>query len=226
MKMSIGGDIYALPAEGGSPRDLTENRKSSPDWFQWSPSSKQILLGENVAGLSAISTLDLASGSYGNVVERRRDDAVFGRRHNQRGGSQFLEPASGSLGRRNRQVAADHALQRSRGVQPTSVGRGEKHRVEERRIRCAGLADSSAALRSGEALPDAGRHSWRPGFGGSRELGRGRDCRCNCFPAKAISSSCRIRAAVMGKAKTSRAPTCTISGMAIWKIFWPAWTRW
>ena len=59
----IGGDIYALPAEGGVPRDLTENRKSSPNWFQWSSSSKQILVGENVAGISAISTLDLASGS-------------------------------------------------------------------------------------------------------------------------------------------------------------------
>jgi len=59
----VGGDIYALPAEGGTPRDLTENCKSSPDWFQWSPSSKQILMGENVAGLSAISTLDLATGT-------------------------------------------------------------------------------------------------------------------------------------------------------------------
>jgi dipeptidyl aminopeptidase/acylaminoacyl peptidase len=59
----VGGDIYVLPAEGGTPRDLTENRKSSPNWFQWSPSSKQILMGENVAGISAISTLDLASGS-------------------------------------------------------------------------------------------------------------------------------------------------------------------
>ena len=58
----VGGDIYALPAEGGEPRNLTPNRKSSPQWFHWSPSSKQILMGENVAGLSAISTLDLASG--------------------------------------------------------------------------------------------------------------------------------------------------------------------
>jgi dipeptidyl aminopeptidase/acylaminoacyl peptidase len=59
----IGGDIYTLPAEGGAPHDLTENRKSSPSWFQWSPSSKQILMGENVAGDSAISTLDVATGS-------------------------------------------------------------------------------------------------------------------------------------------------------------------
>ncbi len=59
----VGGDIYALPAAGGMPRDLTENRKSSPTWFQFSPSSKQILMAENVAGDSAISTLDIASGS-------------------------------------------------------------------------------------------------------------------------------------------------------------------
>ena len=38
-------------------------------------------------------------------------------------------------------------------------------------------------------------------------VGRARSCRCNCFPGKATSSSCRIRAAVMGKAKISRAPT-------------------
>jgi dipeptidyl aminopeptidase/acylaminoacyl peptidase len=65
----IGGDIYALPAEGGTPRDLTENRKSSPNWFQWSASSKQILFGENVTGNSAITTLDLASGSTETLWE-------------------------------------------------------------------------------------------------------------------------------------------------------------
>jgi len=59
----VGGEIYALPAEGGEARDLTPDRKSSPNWFQWSPSSKQILFGENIAGDSALSTLDVASGS-------------------------------------------------------------------------------------------------------------------------------------------------------------------
>ena len=59
-----GGDIYQTPSNGqGSVFSLTPNRKSSPNWFQWSPSSKQILFGENVAGESAISTLDLASGT-------------------------------------------------------------------------------------------------------------------------------------------------------------------
>ena len=30
-----GGDIYAVPATGGAARDLTPNRKSSPNWFRW-----------------------------------------------------------------------------------------------------------------------------------------------------------------------------------------------
>jgi dipeptidyl aminopeptidase/acylaminoacyl peptidase len=58
-----GGDIYAIPAEGGALRDLTPDRKASPNWFRWSSSSKQILMTENISGSSAISTLDLASGS-------------------------------------------------------------------------------------------------------------------------------------------------------------------
>jgi Tol biopolymer transport system component len=33
-----GGDVYALPAEGGALRDLTPDRKASPNWFRWSPS--------------------------------------------------------------------------------------------------------------------------------------------------------------------------------------------
>jgi dipeptidyl aminopeptidase/acylaminoacyl peptidase len=64
-----GGDIYELPAEGGAPRDLTPDRKSSPNWFQWSASSKQILFGESVAAVTAISTLDIASGTTETLWE-------------------------------------------------------------------------------------------------------------------------------------------------------------
>jgi len=60
----IGGDVYAIPSEGnGMPRDLTPDRKASPNWFRWSQSSKQIIMTENISGDSAISTLDLGSGS-------------------------------------------------------------------------------------------------------------------------------------------------------------------
>jgi dipeptidyl aminopeptidase/acylaminoacyl peptidase len=58
----IGGDIYTIPSEGGAPRDLTPNRKSSPNWFRWMPSSKQLLMTENASGAMAVTTLDLASG--------------------------------------------------------------------------------------------------------------------------------------------------------------------
>jgi len=60
---STGGDIYAVPAAGGPLRDLTPNRKSSPNWFRWTPSSKQILMTESTGGQMSVSTLDLASGS-------------------------------------------------------------------------------------------------------------------------------------------------------------------
>jgi dipeptidyl aminopeptidase/acylaminoacyl peptidase len=60
---ATGGDVYTIPSEGGVPRDLTPNRKASPNWFRWSPSSKQIVMTENISGSSAISTLDVASGS-------------------------------------------------------------------------------------------------------------------------------------------------------------------
>src|SRR5260370_8945572 len=46
----IGGGIYAMPAAGGAPRNLTPGRKSSPNWVRWMPSSKQIVFTEGVSG--------------------------------------------------------------------------------------------------------------------------------------------------------------------------------
>jgi dipeptidyl aminopeptidase/acylaminoacyl peptidase len=71
-----GGDIFALPAEGGEPRDLTPNRKSSPNWFRWMPSSKQILFSEDVSGSMALSTLDVASGSA-ETIWKGQESIVF-----------------------------------------------------------------------------------------------------------------------------------------------------
>ncbi|HLG96975.1 MAG TPA: S9 family peptidase [Bryobacteraceae bacterium] len=60
---STGGDIYVVPASGGAAHDLMPGRKSSPNWFRWLPSSKQILMTESLGGQMAVSTLDIASGS-------------------------------------------------------------------------------------------------------------------------------------------------------------------
>ncbi|MBZ5611866.1 MAG: S9 family peptidase [Acidobacteriia bacterium] len=58
---STGGDIYVVSANGAALRDVTPKRKSSPNWFRWMPSSKQLLMTEGVSGEMAVSTLDLAS---------------------------------------------------------------------------------------------------------------------------------------------------------------------
>ena len=60
---STGGDIFSVAASGGEARDLTPGRKSSPNWFRWLPSSREILFTEGVSGSMAISTLDIPSGS-------------------------------------------------------------------------------------------------------------------------------------------------------------------
>ena len=71
-----GGDIYSLPASGGAVHDLTPGRKSSPSWFQWTPSSKQILMTEVVSGNRAISTVDVASGSV-ETLWKGEESIVF-----------------------------------------------------------------------------------------------------------------------------------------------------
>lgn len=62
-----GGDIYTVAASGGAPQDVTPGRKSSPSWLTWLPSSQRILFTEHVAGETAISTLDLPSGTTETV---------------------------------------------------------------------------------------------------------------------------------------------------------------
>ncbi|MGA8028735.1 MAG: S9 family peptidase [Bryobacteraceae bacterium] len=57
----IGGDIYAIPSQGGEPRDLTPDRKASPSGFSWQ-SSEKIVFTESRDGGSDISTLDVAGG--------------------------------------------------------------------------------------------------------------------------------------------------------------------
>ncbi len=75
---STGGEIYVLAASGGAPKDLTPGRKSSPSWFQWLPSSQRILFQEQVAGETAIATLDLASNGTERVWKGPESiDATF-----------------------------------------------------------------------------------------------------------------------------------------------------
>ncbi len=57
-----GGDLYTVAIQGGTAQNHTSGRTTSPSWESWlSPS--RILFAEFEGGGSAISTLDLASGS-------------------------------------------------------------------------------------------------------------------------------------------------------------------
>jgi len=55
---STGGDLFVVPAGGGSPRNLTPNLKASVTSFDWlTPDS--LLLGENISGEAALVRMQL-----------------------------------------------------------------------------------------------------------------------------------------------------------------------
>ena len=56
-----GGDIYVVPSAGGTPRDVTPGRATSPSWVRWE-SNQKLLLAETVDGGRALSELNLADG--------------------------------------------------------------------------------------------------------------------------------------------------------------------
>jgi len=58
---SVGGDIYLIPASGGSARDITPGIKASPSWLHWLSVSR-LLFGEIVEGQVGFATLDIAEG--------------------------------------------------------------------------------------------------------------------------------------------------------------------
>lgn len=62
-----GGDVFVVPAGGGTARNATPGRKSSPSWVAWLPSSERLLFTEHVKGSTAITTLDLASSQTETV---------------------------------------------------------------------------------------------------------------------------------------------------------------
>ncbi len=58
---STGGDIYAIPSEGGTARDLTPGIQASPSWIDWLPNGR-ILYAETIDGGSAIALLNPGNG--------------------------------------------------------------------------------------------------------------------------------------------------------------------
>jgi dipeptidyl aminopeptidase/acylaminoacyl peptidase len=58
---SVGGDIFVLPLSGGTPRNLTPERKASASALNWTSSGK-LVVGENVEGESSIARIDPSTG--------------------------------------------------------------------------------------------------------------------------------------------------------------------
>ncbi|MGC9291281.1 MAG: prolyl oligopeptidase family serine peptidase [Acidobacteriaceae bacterium] len=61
-----GGDIYRMPASGGTPQDLTPGRASTPAWIDWR-SNSDLLFTEFVDGQPRIAQLDTATGAVRNL---------------------------------------------------------------------------------------------------------------------------------------------------------------
>ena len=64
----IGGDVFVVPATGGSARDITPGIESSPSALHWTTLDK-ILFAENVDGEVGVSTVEIASGAVSRLWE-------------------------------------------------------------------------------------------------------------------------------------------------------------
>jgi dipeptidyl aminopeptidase/acylaminoacyl peptidase len=60
---ATGGDIYTIPATGGTPKNWTPDLKASVSWLTWLPGSQQLFFTEFVDGGSGVETLDLEKGT-------------------------------------------------------------------------------------------------------------------------------------------------------------------
>jgi dipeptidyl aminopeptidase/acylaminoacyl peptidase len=62
----IGGDIFVVPATGGSARDVTPRIQASPSDPHWQTPDK-ILFAENIDGEPGVATVELASGTVSQL---------------------------------------------------------------------------------------------------------------------------------------------------------------
>jgi dipeptidyl aminopeptidase/acylaminoacyl peptidase len=61
-----GGDLFVLPLPGGAPRNVTDGRKSSMGWFQWT-GPDAMLVAEWAQGETALSRLEVSDGAFKQV---------------------------------------------------------------------------------------------------------------------------------------------------------------
>ena len=129
---STGGDIYLIPATGGTPHNLTPDRPSSPSWFTWLPSATAphtLLVSEDAQASTHLFRLNAETG-----VEATEDQLRYtGSLHS--GGikdalsvatngeiatirSSFSDPPEVVVGQPSRLRAITHANDALRGTEP------------------------------------------------------------------------------------------------------------
>jgi dipeptidyl aminopeptidase/acylaminoacyl peptidase len=62
---STGGDVWIVPADGGTPRDLSQGRPTSPAWIEWG-SNEYLFVSELAGGNSQLIRYKLAGDRTGN----------------------------------------------------------------------------------------------------------------------------------------------------------------
>ena len=65
---SVGGDIFVMPASGGTPKNLTPNKKFSASWLAWTKNQKLIYAAQ-IGGDSAVGFVDPATGELQDMYQ-------------------------------------------------------------------------------------------------------------------------------------------------------------
>jgi len=73
---SVGGDVFLLPLAGGTPRNLTPDRKASASALAWTSGGK-LIVQENMDAESAITQFDTAVG-HGETLYRAPEQVTLG----------------------------------------------------------------------------------------------------------------------------------------------------
>lgn len=65
---SVGGDIFAMPASGGKPKNLTPEKKFSASWLAWT-TKQTIIYAAQIGGDSAVGSVDPRTGEIQDIYQ-------------------------------------------------------------------------------------------------------------------------------------------------------------
>ncbi|HEX2328368.1 MAG TPA: S9 family peptidase [Candidatus Angelobacter sp.] len=66
-EVSVGGDVFIVPAQGGEARNVTPTMKASASWVRWMPDGQNLVIGQDIDGYTGIATVKLSNGAITNL---------------------------------------------------------------------------------------------------------------------------------------------------------------